>query len=129
MKSYIFLLLIAAASIMACKEEEPVVESGIIGTWQRVSTVDTEVSDTLTPLTEGITRFIEITENNYREFENDSLVKSLPYQFEVLTESTFGPDKVMNSNIGNDLAVIRNGNTRTLVEIQLHNLPYWYVRQ
>jgi hypothetical protein len=127
MKNLLSALLIAAF-LIACKDDEPNHASDIQGTWQWVSSLDTEVSQTHTPTTDVVTRHIEIDDDTYREFVNDSLIRTSSYVFEVLPDSTFGSDKVLNMHPGNDFAVIQRGDSLRLVEIRLHNWEHVYVR-
>src|SRR5690349_6511014 len=94
MKYYFFFFLFAISSLSACKDDDPVVATGIEGDWRWTQSYGGLLRQTITPDSAGYTRHLEIDSETYSEFQDDSLVFEADYNIETRADSLFGTNKV-----------------------------------
>ena len=129
MKNFFYLLLLASTILIGCKDDDENDPSGLAGEWEWVQSYGGIAGQTLTPVTEGVTRHLEIDADTYQEFENDSLIFQSQYTLETRQDSLFGTDKIIAFETGYELAVIQQGDDLKLIEICLDCFEHTYERR
>ena len=115
----LFVLLICFV-VVGCGDDDDSANPdsfGITGEWTWVETTGGFIQVTLTPASEMITRKLEIDDEFYREFVNDSLVLETEYELNIDLES-FSEllDTIIVFDSGDELALELSGNNLELSE-------------
>ena len=126
MKNLALILLLLTACITSCCDDET---NGVIGDWEWVQSVGGDNGETLTPLTEGVTRHLEIDAVRYKAFENDSLVFESTYVIETRMDSFSGSNVFLVFPGGNAQSIIRDNDELILSEYGFHGYTHTYVRK
>lgn len=128
MKKRFYFLLLICALLTACKDDDEQT-AGLLGEWEWVQSIGGDNGETLTPLTEGVTRHLEIDLNTYKAFENDSLIFESTYLTEIRTDSFFGSNVFLVFPGGAAQSIIREDDELILSEYGLHRYTHTYVKR
>ena len=124
----LFYFLLASTLFIACKDEDED-PNALIGEWEWVQSYGGIQGQTLTPQSEGVTKHLEIDDDTYKEFINDSLIFQSGYEIEARQDSIFGTDQVITFDTGYELAFIQGGDNLQLIELCFDCFDHSYVRQ
>jgi len=114
-KSFGVLLILFLA--MSCqKDDDCNICNQLNGTWIWVESIGGIGGWTLTPETEKKTKKLIISNFNYLEYENDSLIFKSKYSFIIRPESFFDTHYYIVFELAGELAVAIHGNKLELYE-------------